>query len=100
MSAEEAQGDAALVGELDGVANQIGKDLVQAALVSQHLFRQGRVHHDGQGNAALDGAGGEQLGQALGHVFQGEGLVFQLEAAGLDLGEIQNVVDEPQQRMA
>ena len=100
MSAEEAQGDAALVGELDGVANQIGKDLVQAALVSQHLFRQGRVHHDGQGNAALDGAGGEQLGQALGHVFQGEGLVFQLEAAGFDLGEVQNVVDEPQQRMA
>ena len=54
----------------------------------------------GQIEAFLGSLGGQQIERALDAFAQIEGLVLQLQLVGFDLGEIEDVVDDRQQRLA
>ena len=87
-------------GELDRVAQQVDEDLAQPGLVAP---RQGR-HAGGdfveQVELLFGGFGGENVERALDAFAHGEFLVLGVEAAGFDLGKIEDVVDYRQQRVA
>ena len=86
--------------ELDGVVQEVEQDLLDARLVAKHHRRQRGIHRGGQvealagGDAADDG---ERVGNERA---PGEGRVLDLDGAGLDLGEVQHVVDHRQQGRA
>ena len=94
LQGADTQPDLALVGELDGIADQVGQDLLQA----QGVADQGAV---GQrrgvgGEAQALGPGGRpqegvDLVQQRG---QDEGPGLQLNLPGLDLGEVENFVEQ------
>ncbi len=87
----------AFVGELDGVADQVG----------QHLLEPQRIAHQRQRRVAIDKADQLQLlgvrgraedGQGvLDQVAQVEGHALQHQLAGFDLREVENLVDDAQQ---
>ena len=87
-------GDAAGLGELDGVAGKIEQNLAQA----------GGVAHDADGQALVDerrdldafrlGARRQKFDCFLDQCGQYERPRFQIELAGLDLGEIKNLFDQ------
>ena len=89
--------DFAGVGELDGVVGQVDQHLPQA----QGVAHQGPGHLRGQGKqhfqALFPGLHRDQGGQVVQHLLQVEVHLFHGQLAGLDLGEIQDVVDDAQQ---
>ena len=90
-------GDTAMFGrELDGIGQKIEQDLLNCALVAPH---QRRLLVDGvfQGGVGVLGAPLHQLQCVLGDVAQILFAFFQFPAAGLDLGQVENVVDQRQQ---
>ena len=92
-------GDAAALGELDGVAGQIEQDLVEALGVGGDR-RHTRRDLDVQGQPL----GGRLRQQDGPHLLDRAGDVdrpnFQLKPAGLDLGQVQYVVDKGGQAAA
>ena len=87
------------VGELDGVADEIGQHLLQAQRIA--LQRAQGLHRpvDAQGQPFGLGLGGEEalkLGQQGRQV---QGLDLDGQFAGLDARQVQNVVDDPQQAL-
>ena len=94
------QFDFAPVGELHGVV----------AVVDQHLVEPQRVAGEVIGHVACDvedqfqplaaGAFGHQVGETLEQVAEFEGGLLHLQLVGLDLGEVQDVVDQAQQVLA
>lgn len=92
-----AHGDGAALGELDGVADQVGEDLLQPLRVALQLDRGIPVDQADQFQLLLVG-GRSQHGQGvLDQVAEIEREVFQNQLAGLDLREIEDLVDDPQQ---
>ena len=94
---ENAQADLAAFGEFDGIADQVGQDLFEAQGVAQQPRDQiprgldPEIQPLGPGHAAHEYL---QVGEeALEH----EGLEFQTHLAPLDLGQIQDVVEEGQE---
>ncbi len=91
--------DLAALGELDGVADEVEDDLSEPA----------RVADDGVGDVGRDVADqlevflvraqGQRLHRALEVLAQTERRVLQIELAGFDLREVENVVQERQQRV-
>ncbi len=87
------------LGELDGVADEIDHDLPQAGrIANDDLWHVGH-HPPGQLQAFFVGPQGQQLHRVAQHFPQLERDRFQIELVGLDLGEIQHVVDQAQQRV-
>lgn len=92
--------DEASVGELDGVAHEIGEDLLQPLRIAPHDRRaavlpvtvQLQTLVGGQRFHAADGAGD--------HFTQVECLVLQAQAAGFDAAEVQDLLDDFQQFLA
>jgi hypothetical protein len=93
-----ADRDHALLGELHGVGDQVGDDLSEPGRVSREHCRDLRVTRDHEVQPLLAG----ELGQHGGHLLQQEPDVevhpLELEPTGLDLGEVEDVVDQPEQR--
>ena len=93
------QAHGACLGELHGIAQQVHQHLAQARGVAHHVHRHARVHVHVKGDALV----GRPLAQQGDHVIeQGvqvevNGLHIQL--AGFDLGQIQHVVEQGQQRL-
>ena len=88
-----------LLGKFDGVANQIGQDLRQAGWVTNH-----RCRHIGHGTHCqfqplLARLGPQQMGHTLNDFDRLKGDLFDRELARLDLGKIEDIVDDPQQRL-
>ena len=85
------------VGELDRVPDEVGEDLPHPPRVSQHpSWGVGTVacdHLDALGVRP----GGKQLTHVLGSHEQIVGQVFEIQVSGLDLREVQNVVDDREQ---
>ena len=92
-----AYGDAAVVGELDGVAHQVGQHLFQALRVAHQLQRGVAVDQADQLQVLLVGGGGEDGQGVLDQLAQVERDVLQHQLAGLDLREVEDLVDDPQQ---
>ena len=94
------QDDMAVVGELDGVADQVHQDLAQAAGIAVYALRAvgGEIEH--QLHLLVDGRGHQQVADLVGGDLKIEIQRLQLEPAGLDLGEVEDVVDDGQQGLA
>ena len=90
----------ALLGELDRIAQQVDQDLAQAGHVADDGFGGVRIDQVGQVQPFLGGAGRQQVQRALDALAQVKGLVLQLQLVGLDLGEVEDIVDDRQQRFA
>ena len=87
------------IGELDGVADQVGDDLAQPHLVAQQRARQLRVDGPGDVDALLVGLRCQQLDHALHAVVDRQRPAqFSCSLSGLDLGEIEDLVDQDEQR--
>src|SRR6516164_1538057 len=91
-------GDLASIGELDGVADQIDQDLGQAAAVAVP-WRQfaGKLKLECElliGRQRL-----QRAANSLRNILDAVVGQFEHELAGLDLGQIQHVIDEPKQML-
>ena len=100
LDAVDQHGDRAAVGELDGVADQVDQHLAEPVGVAH----QPRRHRGAEADDQLDGLAAR--GAAQQHVHVPEHLVelelgiLEFELAGLDLGDVEDVVDQRQQRLA
>ena len=93
-----AQQDLATLGELDGVAQQVDQHLLHAQRVAaQELgFGLGVVEHQGQALAA--GADAQRIEDLPAQRAQREVLHLQRDGALVELGGVQDVVEQAQQR--
>ena len=73
---------------------------LQAAGIADETARRRRGDLRGDLEALGVRAGGEQLDGVLDERLEVEWLLVEVEAAGLDLGEVEDLVDEGQQRVA
>ena len=92
--------DLAARGKFDRIAEQVVDDLAQAQPIDHHRRRDPRVHALRQQHTLLARDTGEVLLCAVEHLRQRCDLFVQFELARLDLGEIEHVVDQAQQRLA
>jgi hypothetical protein len=93
------QGYAAVFGELDGIAGIVEQCLAQAGRVAEQMVRQGlclQSEFEPLGLCAVL-QHGDHVGSDGGHRYGG---VFQREFSCLDLGKVENVVDDAQQMLA
>ena len=90
------ESDLAFFGELDRVADQVGQDLTQPAGIADQRRRQARRDRAGQLQPLAIGDVGEGLGHLFDEVAQIEGLL-ELDLAGLDLRNVEDAVDDPEQ---
>ncbi|MNZ32326.1 hypothetical protein D3C78_496490 [compost metagenome] len=93
----DAQHDFTLFGELRRVVAQVGQDLAQPQRVANQCGRQIGNRAVEQLQAFILGPQAYHIGEVLQHVFQAERNTLQVHPAGFDLGEIEDVVDDPQQ---
>ncbi len=96
----DAQLDAAAFGELDRIADQVHQHLLDTVGVAAQPARRlaGDVH--GQFEALAVGRHGHQVRDVLEQVPQGEFVLVDLKKPRLDLREVEDVVDDHQQRVA
>jgi hypothetical protein len=85
--------------EFDCVADQIGQNLLQAQGVALDGLGRFRVDVHQQLDAFFGGLGDEYLHDPVKDFVEPERPFFQFELAGFDLGKIQDVVDDSQQRI-
>ena len=91
--------DLAALGELDRVGHEIEQDLFQASAVAEHRGRKAGVNEDRQVQALVLGLRGEQLGGPLDGIAQNEFVAVEFELASLDPRQVENVVDDGEQRL-
>ena len=88
-----------LGGELHRVGKQIEKNLFDLALIADE-FAKTLVHVDVERNAVLGGALAHKGACVVDCQGKIERRQLQLHAAGFDLGEIENLIDQRQQMAA
>ena len=98
FAALDGDADAALIGELDRVAGEIGENLAQAQAIRADEARRGGADRGGDFDAFALRARREQLDHALDQLHEIDRLDDEVEMARLDLGEIEDFVDERDQR--
>ena len=91
--------DLARFGELDGVAYQIDDHLPQPQRVAQQGVGDFRRDVIGEFETLFGGADGQRLQGITQSVPQIKRQRFQVEFARFDLGKIQNIVEQQQQRI-
>ncbi len=95
-----ADDDLALFGELDGVVAQVDQHLPQPQRVADQGGRHVRRTVEQQLQPLVLGLHPHQVGQVVHDIFQVEVDLLHRHLAGLDLGEIEDVVDDAQQVLA
>ena len=88
------------LGELDGIAHQIDENLPQAGRIGEDGFGQRAVGLDGERQALSVGPSSHQRGHVGENLPGGGGNALDVELAGLDLGDVEDVVDQGQQHFA
>jgi hypothetical protein len=91
-------GDLAALGELDRVADQIEQDLTEADAIAMQPFRcMVEIHQD----VELLGLNliGDQIEDVIDHARRFEVTGFECQLLGLDLGQIQDIVDDLEQML-
>ena len=86
-----------MLGELDGIADQVEKHLAEPGGVAYQGVGHVRLQVAGQLQALLVGARGQGAQGVADRRPQGEVSRLQLQLARLDLGEVEQVVDQAQQ---
>ena len=94
------QRNAAGRSELDGIAGEVEQHLPQPRSVADHVHRQPFVDIGGDLDLLGLGARRQQLGDVLDHARQRERPMFEIDLAGLDLGIVQQFLDQREQRVA
>ena len=91
--------DLALLGELHRVVDEVHQHLLKAQRIAAQAL--GDVLREGEQEleATLVGAMGDDAGEVVEDLVELEADVLHVELAGLDLREIQDVVDDPQERV-
>ena len=95
----ESEENVALVGELRGIADQVHDDLAQPHRIAAREHRHVGIDVDHELDALhgrLQRGGG---GGVVDHIAQVEVDLLQVQPVSLDLGEIQHVVDQREQRL-
>ena len=92
--------DAAALGELDGVAGEVEQHLAQPRRVADDARRQALVDVAADLQALRLRARPEQLDRLLDEGREDERPRREIEPAGLDLGEIEDLLDQRQQGLA
>ena len=92
--------DLAPLGELHRVREQVQEDLAQARHVADDGGGSAVAEQIGQVEALLGGPGRHEVERPLDALAQIERLRLQLEPPGLDLREVEDVVDDGQERVA
>jgi hypothetical protein len=96
----DGQHDLALVGELHRIGEQIQDDLAQPCHVADDRRRNVAFEHVRGVEMLLDGARADEVERRLDALAQVERLRLDVHPPGLDLREIEDVVDDRQQRVA
>ncbi len=96
----DADANPAFGGEFHGVGDQVGKDLGQPQGIGADDLGQRPVELDIELQAALDGLGAPQRRHLVGGVFEVDVGHVDGQLAGLDLGQVQHVVDQAEQDLA
>ncbi len=91
------QGHAALGGKLDGVAQQVHQHLAQPDGIGGHPAGQVRTQPGGQGQPLFPSPVFQGTQDILQKGLQGEFQWRDIQLAGFDLGEVQDVVDDGEQ---
>ena len=86
--------------ELDRVSHEVDEDLPDAPHVAVQETRTPGVHADDGVDLLLLGAGPHELEHVLDRMPQVERGVLELELPRLDLGEVEDVVDDREERLA
>ena len=92
--------DLAVVGELHGVRQEVAQDLLEALLVGDDRGRQRRVAVDREAQALLLGERAERALHVVAQVDQRELAEVEVHLARLDLGQVEDVVDQREQVVA
>ena len=92
--------DLARIGELDGIAQQIQQHLPQPRRIAHQVTGHARIDGAEQFEALFGGTGLYHLDHDLDVLGEGEAGLLQLKLGSLDLGQIEDVVDEVQQVVA
>ena len=92
--------DLADLGELHGVGEQVDHHLAQAGDVARDAVGDRRIDQERQLQRLAGGGFGDEVERRLDASPQIERRDFQLEATGVDLREVEDVVDDPEQRLA
>src|SRR5438067_871095 len=96
----DPEGDLALLGELYGVADEVVEHLSQAPGVARHDGREGRGDEAAELDLLLPRADGEELRHLLDRLAQLEVDLLEVEPSGLDLREVEDVVEDAEERLA
>ena len=96
----DAQRDAAALGELDRVADEVQHHLLQALRVADDPVGNPLVELEVQAQSLGLGIGAEQRGDLRRHRVQRHRRGHEVELAGLDLRVIEHVVEDRHQRLA
>ena len=93
------QADAAALGELQRIAEQVEQHLAHARRVADQRVVGAGIDLDVEREPLDDRLLAERAGDAVDQAGERERGLLQLEAAGLDLREVEHVVDDAQQRL-
>jgi len=91
--------DFALLGKLDRVAEEVDQDLAHPGDIADDRGWSSFVDHVGQVEPFLGGAWRQQIQRRLDALPQVERLAFEGQLASFDLREVEDVVDDRQQRI-
>ena len=86
-----------MLGKLDCVTGQVDQDLPQAQWVAAQVERRVRVDAERHFKRLVRRPGDHDVGQILEHSVELKIDFFYIKLARLDLGKIEDVVDDPQQ---
>jgi hypothetical protein len=92
--------DVALLGELHRVAEQVDDDLAQPGHVADDGRRAALVDDVKQLDTRRRSLGAQEIECRLHALLEHQGLMLQLELPRLDLGEVEDVVDDAQEGLA
>ncbi len=98
--APDVKAHGAMGGELECIAEQVIGDLLELAAVGAQGRRQAGVDVQREAQALFRGNMRKRAPQPLRQVGQRQVLDHQFHLAGLDLGQVENVVDQVQQAVA
>jgi len=85
-------------GELDRISDQVGQCLTQPRRITRHLGGDSRVGEQRQFHPLFLGNRGERFTYSFDDLGDTHGHRLKLELAGFNLGKIEDVVDDAQQR--
>ena len=90
------QGNTTLAGKLDGIAAQVEEDLPDALFIAKNELWQAMADMAGNLDRLGVGPRGEQLGDALDESDEIEAALLHIKVALLDLGDVEQFVDDRQ----